>query len=111
MQKYDAVLFDLDGTLWDAVHTVVKIWNKVLVSVGLEPTMNYDELSKCMGLRIEQIFDRVIPFATEEQRESGLDIADFLLMEETSQMILQRMIRNNPSVQLLIDKFNLEIVE
>ena len=49
--------------------------------------------------------------ATEEQRESGLDIADFLLMEETSQMILQRMIRNNPSVQLLIDKFNLEIVE
>lgn len=69
MQKYDAVLFDLDGTLWDAVHTVVKIWNKVLVSVGLEPTMNYDELSKCMGLRIEQIFDRVIPFATEEQRE------------------------------------------
>jgi hypothetical protein len=40
-----------------------------------------------------------------------LDIADFLLMEETSQMILQRMIRNNPSVQLLIDKFQLEIVE
>jgi hypothetical protein len=49
--------------------------------------------------------------ATEEQRNAGLDIADFLLMEETAQMILQQMIRNNPAVQLLIDKFQLEIVE
>jgi hypothetical protein len=32
-------------------------------------------------------------------------------MEETAQMILQQMIRNNPAVQLLIDKFQLEIVE
>ncbi len=69
MEQYDAVLFDLDGTLWDAVGAVVEIWNKALVSVGIEPTMNYNELSKCMGLRIEQIFDRVIPFATPEQRK------------------------------------------
>ena len=69
MQKYDSVIFDLDGTLWDAVGAVVEIWNKALESVGIEPTMNYKELSRCMGLRIEQIFDRVIPFATPEQRE------------------------------------------
>lgn len=68
MQKFDSVIFDLDGTLWDAVGTVVEIWNKALVSVGIEPTMNYNELSRCMGLRIDEIFDRVIPFATEEQR-------------------------------------------
>ena len=68
MQKYDGVIFDLDGTLWDAVKSVVTIWNEALVLVGIEPTMNYDELSKCMGLLIDQIFDRVIPFATEDQR-------------------------------------------
>lgn len=69
MQKFDSVIFDLDGTLWDAVNSVVQIWNQALVSAGIELTMDYDVLSKCMGLRIEQIFDRVIPFATKEQRE------------------------------------------
>lgn len=49
--------------------------------------------------------------ATEEQRKLGLDIADFLLMEDTPQLILQKMIARNPCLQKLIDTFDLEIVE
>ena len=49
--------------------------------------------------------------ATDEQREAGLDISDFLLMQETKQMILQRMIERNPALQVLIDKLQLELVE
>lgn len=68
MQRYDSILFDLDGTLWDSVPAVVEIWNRALGRAGIEPTLDYNALSRCMGLRIEQIFDRVIPQATEEQR-------------------------------------------
>lgn len=49
--------------------------------------------------------------ATDGQREAGLDIADFLLMEDTPQMILTRMIQRNPALQLLIDELDLALVE
>lgn len=49
--------------------------------------------------------------ATDGQREAGLDIADFLLMEDTPQMILQKMIERNPTLQLLIDELDLALVE
>lgn len=49
--------------------------------------------------------------ATEAQRLSRLDIADFLLMQETRQMVLQRMIARNPCLQKLIDAFDLELVD
>lgn len=49
--------------------------------------------------------------ATPEERKQGLDIADFLLKEETAHDILQKMIKINPALQLLIDKLDLELVE
>ena len=49
--------------------------------------------------------------ATDEQRMAGLDIADFLLMQETKQMLLARMIELNPALQKLIDALELEIVD
>mgnify|MGYP000355874848 CR=1 FL=1 len=49
--------------------------------------------------------------ATDGQRSQGLDIADFLLMEDTPQMILQQMIERNPVLQSLIDAFGLELVD
>lgn len=49
--------------------------------------------------------------ATPEERNKGLDIADYLLMEETPEQILQLMIDVNPAIQDLIDAFDLELVE
>ena len=49
--------------------------------------------------------------ATDEQRKYGLDIADFLLMTDTPVMILQKMIKRNPNLQILIDCLHLELVD
>lgn len=49
--------------------------------------------------------------ATDRQREAGLDIADFLLMEDTPQMVLARMVERNPALRLLIDELDLALVE
>ena len=49
--------------------------------------------------------------ATDEQRKNGPDIADFLLMTDTPQMILDKMIQRNPALQTLIDELGLKLVE
>ena len=49
--------------------------------------------------------------ATDEQKTKGLDIADFLLMTETPQMALQRLIKQHPPLQRLIDSLGLVLVE
>ena len=49
--------------------------------------------------------------AQSKLTSQGLDIADFLLMENTPQMILQRMIDRNPVLQTLIDKLGLKLIE
>lgn len=62
----------------------------------------------CRSVSVSDLLEEM---ATDEQRSQGLDIADFLLMEDTAQMILQKMINRNPCLQTLIDTFGLVLVE
>lgn len=62
----------------------------------------------CRSVSVSSVLEDV---ATDEQRKQGLDIADFLLMEDTPQMILQRMIDKNPVLQKLIDELDLVLVD
>ena len=63
--------------------------------------------SVCRSLTVSDLLETK---ATDEQRKNGLDIADFLLMQETKQMILAQMIARNPCIQRLVDAFELTIV-
>ena len=62
----------------------------------------------CRSVSVSSVLEDV---ATDEQRKQGLDIADFLLMKDTPQMILQRMIDKNPILQQLIDELGLVLVD
>ena len=64
--------------------------------------------SFCRRATCSDMLERI---ATGAQREAGLDIADFLLMEDTPQMILQQMIARNPVLQTFIDTFGLELMD
>lgn len=64
--------------------------------------------SVCRRATCSDLLEKI---ATNEQRSLGLDIADFLLTEDTPQMILQQMTARNPVLQSLIDAFGLELVD
>lgn len=84
--------------------------------VVLFPDLKATDEWKCKAKILQSICksatcsDLLEEMATDGQREAGLDIADFLLMEDTPQMILQKMIQRNPALQTLIDTLDLELV-
>ena len=72
----EAILFDLDGTLWDSADGVLKTWNMVIAK---HPECNRgllteEELAGYFGLPMKEIANRMFSHSTEEEKE--------VLMEE-----------------------------
>ncbi len=57
---YDSLIFDMDGTLWDAVDSYCKIWDETFSEMGINHTVSRQELLECMGLPIDEIFRRIV---------------------------------------------------
>lgn len=64
--KQKAILFDLDGTLWDASREVLLCWNQVLAPLGRRITMA--ELDRLMGLTPREIGDVQFPDLPPHER-------------------------------------------
>lgn len=70
MEKIEAILFDLDGTLWDSAEGVLKTWNMVIAK---HPECKRDlltpqELGGYFGLPMTEIGNRMFSHNTEEER-------------------------------------------
>ena len=94
-------------------HFVKVIKNReVILCPDLGASDNWrSKIPVLSGICSKVVFSQLLEeHATEEQRNLGLDIADFLLMCDTPVSILQDMIQRNPNLQLLIDTFDLELV-
>ncbi len=58
MQKHiDSMIFDMDGTLWDAVDSYCAVWNATFTRLGLNRhKLERSELLKLMGKPLAEIF-------------------------------------------------------
>lgn len=67
---FDSILFDLDGTLWNAVPEVAKSWTLGLKQLGIDrPPITAEELFPCMGLLLPDIVDRLVPGLDREGQD------------------------------------------
>ena len=67
--KDKAVIFDLDGTLWDSSRQVVEAWNIVLAKrPEINKQITLEDMHSYMGKNIDQIFELIIPKTTKEYR-------------------------------------------
>ena len=55
----DALCFDMDGTLWDAVDSYCEIWNRCFRKVGMDRVVARQDLLACMGQNLHEILRRL----------------------------------------------------
>lgn len=59
--RTDALIFDMDGTLWDAVDTYARIWNEVFCRAGREVHITRESLIGNIGIPIPRILANLFP--------------------------------------------------
>lgn len=65
--KYDSIIFDMDGTLWDAVDSYCRIWDKSLAQCGYsQPSVTREMLIKLMGKTLDKIIQVIVPAAADD---------------------------------------------
>lgn len=70
----DGILFDLDGTLWNATARIQEGWNLGRQELGLAPTLTLSQVEDCMGLLIEPLARRLLPELREERLQEGIRV-------------------------------------
>lgn len=68
-----AVLFDLDGTLWDSAIGVCRAWNLVLEKHGMEAGLTVDAIHGMMGKQMDVIAAILFPDKTKEEQLALMD--------------------------------------
>ena len=75
MEKVQAMIIDLDGTMWDATDGILKTWNEVIASHPecKRDLLTVEELGGYLGLPMTEIANRMFPHNTEAEKELLLD--------------------------------------
>ena len=75
----DALIFDMDGTLWDAVDTYAEIWNMAFEREGIEQRITRNDLLALIGTPIDDIIRH---FVQADQVEHLLQVIAGLVVTE-----------------------------
>jgi phosphoglycolate phosphatase len=68
--KYDSIIFDLDGTLWDSTETITKAWQTALDKAPYmsHEVMTRERVRSITGMTYDKIFEKLFPTLSTEQR-------------------------------------------
>ena len=69
MKKFDGLIFDVDGTLWDSTKVVAKAWTKAFEEEGYDMQICADRLKGLFGLPMDDIIADLLPDSTYEERQ------------------------------------------
>jgi phosphoglycolate phosphatase len=73
MQKPDSLIFDMDGTLWDAVDTYTESWNRMFKKINIDRTMLREQLVERIGWDGNKVMQATLPEFDEVRRKEIYD--------------------------------------
>ena len=67
--KIDSIIFDLDGTLWDATKTFKKLFDGEMNKVqGVKGKVTREQIESAMGLQIGDFVKKIFPYLNEDSQ-------------------------------------------
>lgn len=60
LKQVDAIIFDMDGTLWNALKSYAHIWNVCMDEFAIKGHVEASDLLRYMGFSIDEIFEQGI---------------------------------------------------
>lgn len=70
----DALIFDMDGTLWDSADVVVAAWNKIISdSPYVKEPVTAEKIKGLMGKPLDAIADALFPTLDDAKRTELID--------------------------------------
>jgi len=68
--KFDSIIFDLDGTLWDSTANVALAWQAAISQVDyIDEEMTVERVRSITGMTYDAIFDKLFPNLNALQRK------------------------------------------
>ncbi|MCR5746210.1 MAG: HAD family hydrolase [Lachnospiraceae bacterium] len=73
-EKIDALLLDVDGTLWDSTGIVAKAWTRAVHEIGYEDmVIEAETLKGLFGKTMDEIAEALLPEAPDAKRRELMD--------------------------------------
>jgi phosphoglycolate phosphatase len=61
MTNHNALIFDIDGTLWNACEASAKGWNTASIKLGIEKAVTAKQIESVAGLPFEDCIETLLP--------------------------------------------------
>lgn len=73
--KYDSIIFDIDGTLWDATGAITNGWNQGLENLGAQERVSQNDIAEVMGRPYAECVDLLLPGLRKKEPELMSEIS------------------------------------
>ena len=107
--EYDSLIFDLDGTLWDALHTSAAAFTEVFHSYGILNDVTADALKKVTGLPFDECIEKMYPGISDKYPDilKEFDVYERAAIEKKGGCIYPSVVQG---IKVLSGKYKIFIV-